>query len=267
MSSEPNQTLTEIETEDDQPEVDILQVYFGGDIHTKAGYTIHQPTIGEVKDFGESRFWSTASILCGNPTQYRVMLWEKGIDWNKITDFELFCMMHSLLSKEDTEIFFGELDLKKFVPVKMPDESTVLVNIENVNEQINETTYNELVAYLRTILDLHPKVEKAKGKVTKQWIIEEEKERLQFEKNKQRKVEWGASRLFTQISAACCKEGFKYTIQETLDLTIFQFMDAFRRLYTIQTSEALSHGMCSGFADPSKLAQNKDADWARDLYS
>jgi len=36
-------------------------------------------------------------IFIGNPTTYRLALWKANIDWNKISDYELFLMLYKTI--------------------------------------------------------------------------------------------------------------------------------------------------------------------------
>lgn len=45
-----------------------------------------------------------------NPTSCRVKLWDNGIDWNKITDYDLFLSTWKVILEYDTSIMFGDLD-------------------------------------------------------------------------------------------------------------------------------------------------------------
>ena len=47
-------------------------------------------------------------------SSYRVQLWDLGIDWNKLSDFSLFCMLAPTLSKDSTKLLFNDLDFQKF---------------------------------------------------------------------------------------------------------------------------------------------------------
>ena len=72
---------------------DELQMYYGIDYKVNNDITIHIPTIGEIIEFGEKNMYSSIAPFVGNPTSYRLQLWDLGIDWNKISDFELFVML------------------------------------------------------------------------------------------------------------------------------------------------------------------------------
>ena len=46
---------------------------------------------------------------------------------------------------------------------------------DQVTFVLNEYEYMEIAEYIRTLLNIHPKIEKANGKTTKQWMIDEDR--------------------------------------------------------------------------------------------
>jgi len=103
----------------DSPKFDFdkLKMYFGEPytINCKQGQiTINQPTIDDILIFGEKEFYSMLHVFVSNPTSYRVQLWDAGIDWNNITDYELFCSLIRFLNINATSILFGDIDFSLF---------------------------------------------------------------------------------------------------------------------------------------------------------
>ena len=96
---------------------DRLQMYFGEPhlIPYDGGMIqVNQPSIGDILYFGESNFYTMLNVFVGNPTSFRLQLWDIGIDWNKISDYELFRMLIKSLDVESTRILFGDLDFRLF---------------------------------------------------------------------------------------------------------------------------------------------------------
>ena len=46
---------------------DELQMFFGDDYKVSDYITIHQPTVGEIMEFGERRYYSMLTQLCAIP--------------------------------------------------------------------------------------------------------------------------------------------------------------------------------------------------------
>ena len=250
------------------PQYDIMKMYFGEDYVVCEGFVIHQPTIGEIIEYGESEFWSMVSLFCSNPTSMRLPLWENGIDWNNISDFELFILLTNSLTPEKTKILFGDIDFSQFrvVSDSKNENGLVMVYMPNPTIQIDENMYKDTVGYLRIMFDIHPKVEKAKGKATKEEIIWGEKQDLNISLKKQKKKKWKPSTLFPLISAALNHPGFKYKKSELKDVGIVEFMDSVKRLQVYESTTSLMTGMYMGMLDLKDFNLNKELNWARDHY-
>lgn len=254
----------------DKSEIDELQMYFGEDYKVNDYITIHQPTIQEIVEFGESATYSSIAPFTGNPTSYRLQLWDVGIDWNKISDFDLFTMLVQGMSKETTSLIFGDFDFSVLKPYAYTDaegnQQTILAD-SPINPQyiIDESLYLHIREYIREMFDQHPKVEKAKGRMTKEMIIDEERMKLEMEKRK-KKDGVNRSFLLPLISAMVNHPGFKYKKNELKEIQIVEFMDSVKRLQVYESTRALMSGMYSGMLDTSKMNLNKELNWLRDLH-
>lgn len=258
--------------------VDILKLFFEEPITIRCGekdLVLYQPSIGDIMELGESEIYSTIYIFAGNPTSYRVELWDNGIDWNKISDFELFSLLIKGLKidrdeetgeiiKNPTDFLFkDQCDFSRFELYSLTDEegneTKVLYN-EEQDLLIDEESYMLIANNIRTMFGITPKVEKAKGKLTKETIINQEKS---YRENKK---EESSSMLVNLISFCLNHPGFKYKKKELKDVGIFEFMDSVNRLQIYESTSALLRGSYSGFCDTSKI-DKKNFDFMRDLYS
>ncbi len=242
-----------------------LQLYFGDPYTISDKIQVYQPTIGDIlefdKEFGESEFWALLNIFIGNPTLYRLLLWDMGIDWNEITDYQLFIILCRSVTPDKSKILFGDLDFTAFelytqektneqseeTPVESSNDTKkvdVVLYDPNTGALINEEIYTDIANYLRTMFNIFPKVEKAKGQATKEWIIEEDRMNLNAKQD-----DSSSSTFFPLISACCCHPGFKYKKNELREVGIYEFMDAVARLQIYESTTALLKGMYSGFVD------------------
>ena len=263
--------MTYIETDEklDTSEFDELRMYFGDDYKVNDFITIHQPTMQEIIDFGEKQTYASIAPFTGNPTSYRLQLWDIGIDWNKISDFELFAMLTQSMKKESTSLIFGDFDFSILKPYTGQDEDgnkfiILADNIEFPRYVIDEKLYLHIREYIREMFDQHPKVEKAKGKMTKEMIIDEERMKLNQELKKKDGV--NRSFLLPLISSMVNHPGFKYKKNELREIKIVEFMDSVKRLQVYESTRALMSGMYSGMIDTSKMNLNKELNWLRDLH-
>ena len=229
---------------------DRLQMYFGEPFDLQNGMIIYQPTIGDILKVGETSFYNNLNVFVGNPTMYRLKLWESGIDWNKISDFDLFTLLVKTCDIQYTKLLFGDIDFQDFERVELENDVVVLFNQRN-KLIITKEQYELMAKYIRTMFNIFPKSEKAKGKTTKEWIIQEEKSKLERSKKEEH-----SSYLLPMISACVNHPGFKYKLQELKEVGIVQFMDSVQRIQVYETAIALNHGAYSGMCDMSKVDKN-----------
>jgi hypothetical protein len=242
---------------------DKLKMYFGDDYKVIPGITISQPTIGDILEIGEEKFYRSLSPFLYNSTSIRVFLWENNIDWCKIKDIEVFSMLIPTVEKEPLKLLFKDITFDDFQLFKLNDILRVLGRLENNEENedeqklclfsmnqnllISEDDYMMIAEYIREMMNVHPKVEKPKGKTAKKWMIEEDKMNFLYKDNK------STSTLLPLISTCVNHPGFKYKLHELKEVGICQFMDSVQRLQIYESSTALLGGSYSGFCDTSKI--------------
>lgn len=237
---------------------DSLKMYFREDYFVK-DIRIVQPTIGDILNMGESKFYSGLSPFLYNSTSIRVMLWDlpQRIDWCKVKDIEVFSMLKGMTDTNSSAIrlLFPDyriehMQLMQFQEKESDKPQLCLYDSEN-DFILKESEYMEIAEYIRTLLNIHPKIEKAKGKTTKQWMIDEDK------MNMAQRDEKNTSTLLPLISACINHPGFKYKLQELRDVGIYEFMDSVQRLQIYESTRALLGGSYSGFADMSKVPKEQ----------
>lgn len=244
---------------------DMLKLYFGDDYEISDKITIHQPTIGEIIEYDEHEFWIMCYTITANPTSMKLTLWEKGIDWTKYDEFQLFIDLITQFPVEKTSILFNDLDFTKFKIINKDD--LVMVYMNDPSIQIDRELYFKIIEYLRLMLNIHPKTIKAKNKITKELIIQEEEDKIELELKKKKNNNFTyKSVLFPLISSALNHPGFKYKKKELKEVGIVEFFDSIQRLNVYEETTSLMTGMYMGMLDLSKINLNKELNWVRDLY-
>ena len=238
---------------------DALKLYFREPYEIKIEgvqnpITVIQPSIGDIVNLGEKRFYATLNIFVANTTSFRLQLWEQQYDWNEVSDFELFMMLINGADKEIYQTFLPDIDLSNFgiFQKTLPDtEEVVPVLFDPDNQiEINEEVYFHLSQYLRNIFNIFPEEKITKDKVLKGWYIEKDKREL---KNRESKKDDEDSGLLPLISGCCNHPGFKYKTSELKELGVYQFYDSVKRLQVYESTTALQKGMYSGFMDTKGL--------------
>ena len=252
-------------------EFDELKMYFGKPFDVGNGMTIYQPTIGQILNIGEEDFYSMLYTFVGNPTMFRLQLWDLGVDWNKITSYDLFKNTVTSINKNVSDLLFGDVDFSGFalygknIEQTNDDGETEIIQIQTLYNkdadiEISQEDYTLISEYLQTMFNIHPKVEKAKGRATKEAIIEEDRMNLAM----RQKEKQSGSTLLPLISSCVNHPGFKYKLNELEDVGICFFMDSVQRLQVYESSTAVMKGMYSGFVDGSKIKPD-NYNWMKSL--
>lgn len=240
-------------------EPDILQIYFGADYTVNDYITIHQPTLGEIIDFGERKYWQLIGTLTATPSDMISILWDIGLDWEKVPEFDLFAtLLVNNFSVDETKILFGDLDFSKYHLRNKPnsDKEIELYNREN-GSIIDFFLYDKIVSYMRKMANLKKNVRKAANKYTKEMMIE-------IDRSDRKKKSEDKSHLQPLISAMINSPGFKYNLKEVRDMPYCTFMDCVQRVAIMKNADTLSMGRVCGMADLSKVPK-KEFDWLREL--
>lgn len=248
--------------------IDQGYLYFNDKFQITDKITIYKPSVIDIfkykegqPDGGESGFYFMLYVFVGNTTYFKIALWDNGIDWNKITDFEMFSSMVVGLNKESTQILFGDLDFSLMKPypivIQAVNEETgeledkeSLVLYDAVNDiEITELIYFKMRNYLRHMFGIFPKVETGiKKKRIKEEMIRYD--RMEAQKNSK---ESSGSFLFPLVSSCLNHPGFKYKKNELNEVGIVEFMDSVERIQVYEQATATLKGMMSGFVDGSKI--------------
>ena len=236
--------------------IDYSKLYFGEDYKINDYITIHHPTIQEILDMGEQQYYSMVYTLCSIPSDMKSKLWDLGIDYEEISDFEFFILLTRGVTSKETYPLFGELDLSTMEVTHNPENGEPILRDGNVI--IDRFIYQKMFNYICTMHGIKPKIEHAANKYTKKILIQDDRDRIA--RNEQKPY---SSTLLPLISSMINSPGFKYKASELKEVPIYQFMDSVQRMQIIKTADALTAGSHS-FCDLSKVPK-ENFNWMRDL--
>ena len=238
-------------------EVDELSLYFGEPYVVNEYITITLPKIGEVVKYGERQYYSMIQTITAIPSDMKSQLFDMGLDWTQVEDFQLFMMLAPTLPKDKTYILFGDLDFQAMRPFQNKQNGAVVLFNPQTNAVIDELAYGKMHAYLCSAHNLTKKVEKAANEFTKKFMIEEDRQKIAYNQKQPYK-----SFLRPLISAVKCRMG--YTLDYVKNMGLYEFMDDLNRLQVIINADALLQGSYSGMVDTSKIPK-KNFDWCRSI--
>nr|DAS03938.1 MAG TPA: hypothetical protein [Bacteriophage sp.] len=255
---EEDKKKKQIKTSHPEYHFDKLRMYFGED-YTINGITISIPTIGDILEIGEARFYQAVSPFLNNPTSIRVLLYDVfKMDWNKTKDIEVFYIMSQMVKdKEPLKLLFKNISFEDFKLINAKknefekDYKWLALVSPSQNILIYEDQYLEIAEFIRDMLNVHPKTEKAKGKTTKHWMLQEDRMKAEQNQNEENK-----STLLPLVSACVNHPGFKYKLEELKQVNICQFMDSVQRIQKYEQGVAAMHGIYGGFVNAKDIPQD-----------
>jgi len=237
---------------------DELQLFRGYEYKVNDQLTILHPTLDEICVFGEQEYYSMVSALTAIPSYYKVQLFDMGIDYGEMDEFDFFCWMCKSISLDLTPLIFKDVDLSELQLAKKEDGEIFLCNKAG-NVVIDRLAYILLAEYLRKLHFFEKKVEKCGNKKTRDYVIERDRRKLEREKNKPYK-----SMLTPLISALVNCEQFKYTHKSVWELPIYTFTDSVHQIQRLKHANDLMRGYYAGTVDLTKIDKT-ELNWIKNL--
>ena len=273
-------------------DIDELKIYRGSDIPITDKIIVTQPTIDQIIEFGEKKYFQTVHCLTGVGADFKWQLWDYfGIDYTTIDDFELFkkIIWGSLSSKkhihkeltENREKYAEQLnniseeeladmlvnplslilkdidlvDFEEYESDKCPE--TILYDKEH-DITIDRFVYTRIVDAVRKIHGFKRNNQTPANDITKMFLIDDAREEAMAAANKEYK-----SVLQPLISALIAKTG-QMGNDNIWNTKIFMFFDAIKRINKIQDATLLLQGAYSGFASLKGVDKDR-LDWMSEI--
>lgn len=213
------------------------------------------PTVGEILD-DEQHYYSLISSLTATPFQYMVQLDDMGIDFTKITDYELFLMLFPSFAQTDMSILFGETNLSDISVCKSNKNGALVLYSHKNDIAIDELIYGKIVEYIRKINNLKKENRKPGNDEAKEFRIK--LERKKQKRNAQKPYE---PYLEKMVVALVNRPEFKYNYEQVDNLTIYQFNQSFEQIKTSITFDNTMIGVYAGTVDTAKIKDRSCLSW------
>lgn len=273
-------------------DVDDLKIYRGSDIRITDKIVVTQPTIDQIIEFGEKRYFQTVHCLTGVGADFKWQLWDYfNIDYTQIDDFELFKKMifRSLSSKKNIykelkenpeqyeeyinnmteedweELLFNPIslvlkdidfaDFEEYESDKSPE--TILYDKEH-DITIDRFVYARIVDAVRKIHGFKRNNEIPANERTKMDLIDDARDDAMMASQKEYK-----SVLKPLISALAVKTG-QLGSDSIWNTKVNMFFDSIKRINKIQDATLLLQGAYSGFASLKGVDKSR-LDWAGEI--
>jgi len=234
---------------------DELRLFRGNPFVINDHLSIRHPTLGEICDYGEREYYSLVSLIVSTPSDLKVQLFDSGIDYESISEFDLFLSLYPMFSIEKTGILFGDFDFKKLSHAINLDTQEIILKDRENGFVFDKAIYEMMVTYLRKLHGLKKNTEVAGNEITKKIMIEEA--RRAMERNAKKSF---SSFLLPMASALTNTSEFKFSYRDVWDVPIYVFMDSIKRIQKIKHYNFTMSGVYSGNVDIKKIPK-KDLDW------
>ena len=183
------------------------------------------PTVGEVLENEDSYFEIVYSIVA-TPYDLMVQLDESGIDFTKITSFDLFCLLFGHLKEMDVSLVFGDLDLTKFKTAVNNQNGNFVLRDEENDIIIDRAIHGQICACLRKLLNI-PKTEKTPGNEEARIYMLEKARKKMKRKKRQKQPD---SQIEDLIVALVNTAEFPYNYESVKDISIYQFYASLKQV-------------------------------------
>jgi hypothetical protein len=152
-------------------------LYKGSDYAVNDFIVVHHPTVGEIFDNDEYKFWVTVKHICTTASDIKHVLFDRfGKFYDKVDDFEAFRIVITNLPYEYSKILFPDLNFGKFVSgINENTNDFVLVN-KNTKQVIDRLQYNLIVEFVRDMTSSKRTFDLPGNASTRRFLIDEARE-------------------------------------------------------------------------------------------
>ena len=273
-------------------ECDELAIYRGRDIQITPKIIVTQPTLGQIEEFGEQRYFNAVYTLTAVGADLKWQLWDfNHIDYTQIEDYDLFINFISQIvsskrplyeelmnnkdkyeselasiSQEDLDemlinplqLVLKDIDLADFIVCKLEKNDQIVLYNQEQDITIDKYIYTQIVDVVRKIHGLKRNNQIPANERTKMDLIDDARDEAMMSARNPYK-----STLKPLISAMTVKCG-QCGDDNIWNMKISAFFDNIKRISKIQDAELLLQGAYSGFASLKGIDKNR-LDWAGDV--
>lgn len=215
---------------------------------------IEIPTLGTVLD-NEEKYFEAVYTIVATPYDLMVQLDDNGIDFSKITSFDLFCLLFPQLRTMDTSLVFGDLDLTKFIPAVNNQNGMVVLRDEENDITIDKMIHGQICACLRKILNIPETDKKPGNEEARQYMLQ--KARKKLNRRKRRKQKQADSQIEDLIVALVNTAEFPYDYTSVRDISIYQFYASLKQIVHKVKFDKTMIGVYAGTVPFDKLSMDE----------
>lgn len=216
--------------------------------------SIYVPTLGEIYDYGESEYYRVVQLLTSMPYDLMVQFDDIGVDYETISEYQLFLIMLESFSMNNTDLslVFKNLDLSSLRTAENTETKERALVDANKTPVINREKQIQIANAIRKIHFWTKNDKKAGNAEAKAYLIE--RNRL---KQKRAARKPATSFLDENIIKLVNTEEFKYDYEQCMDLSIYKFNASLQQIPKKKNWEQTMNGAYFGTVDLNKIDMEK----------
>lgn len=213
---------------------------------------IRMPTIREIIEFGEKKYFSIVYIFASTSSDYKAQLDDQGLDWQEVSDYDMFLRLFMAIRDNDLSILFGDTDMKHFILAKDNKTGQLVYHNPITDAKIDRTSYELISGYICEMHSIEKVHERAANAYTKRAMIMESRDKMEAQELKSYEPKFRN----LAISMANTPE-FKSNYFQTLDYPISIFMDCVRQVQKLKHFDYVMRGIYAGTVDAKKIPRSE----------
>lgn len=219
------------------------------------GILIRNPSIRQIREYGEQKYFGVVQNLCATPADKMVELWDVlHVYWDSVDEYELFVAIFRSMQNEDLSIVFDRLEMRTFQPVVNGVKGApILRNRDGVS--LDRAVHRLMTNYLRTLLMWKKNIIKPADDYTRDTWIEVKREDMEDARSS------SFSSILMPLVSSIIFPGSQYTWETVQDMPIGVLMDSTVRLGKRDRYDHLLQGIYAGTVDVKKI-NKKDLEWS-----
>lgn len=211
--------------------------------------SVHVPSVAEIFDYGDQKYYSMVQSLISTPFDLMVELDDIGIDYEKITDYQLFLLMiESIAREKDTSILFGDLNLLNFCEAKNTKTEEIVLWDKKNNIVIDRAIGLEICNAIRRMHLWNVPSGRAGNAEAKSYLIE----RTRIKKQRLAKKPY-KSFLENMVVSLVNTEEFPYNYETVMGINVFKLNSSWKQIQKKKHWEQTMNGVFFGTVDMSKI--------------
>lgn len=213
---------------------------------------IRMPTIREIMEFGEKKYFSIVYIFASTSSDYKAQLDDAGLRWEDVSDYDMFLRLFPALRETDVSILFGDTDMKDFLLAQDNQTGQLVYHNPKTDARIDRTAYECISGYICAMHNIEKVHEKAANEYTRKVMIMESRDKMEAPITKKFESQ------FRNLAIAMANTPeFKSDYFQTLDYPISIFMDCVKQVQKLKHYNYVMHGIYAGTVDSKKIPRSE----------